>query len=388
MKEFSKIPGIGESIFAVMSRMAVENNAINLSQGFPDFSLDTALIELVHKYMLAGNNQYAPMPGVLPLREAICDKISALYGSSYSPAEEVTITAGATQALYTVISTFIRPGDEVIIFEPAYDSYVPSVIANGGIPVPVILRYPDFAIPWDEVKDKITANTRMIIINSPHNPTGVVYSEEDYNQLAALVNGKNIVVMSDEVYEHLVFDELKHTSLLSFKEKIPNSVTVFSFGKVFHATGWKVGYIIANSMLTTEIRKIHQFTVFAVNTPVQFAYAEYLKNQEHYLSLNSFFENKRNQFNNLLSPSKYHLIPSKGTYFQLLDYSALSNLPDYTFSEILTKKFKVATIPLSAFYSTPPEQTLIRICFAKTENTIINGAQKLLTASEEFSLST
>ena len=366
----SKLPDTGTSIFAVMSGLARQEGAVNLSQGFPDFPIDPELIDLVYEYMKRGYNQYAPMPGVPVLRQAIARKIQALYGTSVSPDDEITITAGATQALFNVFTALIHPGDEVMVFEPAYDSYVPAIRLNGGRPVYVRLTKPDFKIDWNHVASLITENTRMIVLNTPNNPGGYVLTHEDWQQLAGLVRDTNILILSDEVYEHIIFDGFSHQSILRFPELYERGIAVFSFGKTFHATGWKTGYTVAPPALTEEIRKVHQFNVFAVNTPVQYALAEYLEDSGHYSDLHLFYEAKRDYFVKALQGSRWKVVPTHGTYFIGLDYSDISPLGDMDFAVKLTRDYKVASIPFSAFYHDGYDQKILRFCFAKKEETL------------------
>lgn len=373
----SKLKNIGTSIFAVMTKLANEKNALNLSQGFPDFDISDNLIELVNHYMKLGKNQYAPMPGVPELRKAISDKIEKLYNCKYDFENEITITAGATQALYTAISVLINPGDEAIIFEPAYDSYAPSVIANGGKPVFISLETPDFSIPWEQVIKAINNKTKLIIINSPHNPTGAIINREDIAELEKIVSNKDIFVISDEVYEHMVFDNYRHISICESEILRKKSFVISSFGKTFHTTGWKIGYCAAPKFLTDEFRKLHQFIVFAVNTPIQFAYADFLKDEINYLSINSFYQTKRDYFLEMISGSKFKTLHSFGTYFQLLDYSDISSLDDFNFCVELIEKIGVAAIPLSPFYANPTNQKLIRICFAKRDEVLADAAERM-----------
>ena len=316
----SKLPNQETSIFAIMSGLANEVGALNFSQGFPDFDISPKLIELVNKYMNQGFNQYAPMPGVQCLREMISEKVFATYGAEYHPDKEVNVTAGATQALFTAIASIIREGDEAIIFEPAYDSYGPAVRLNGGIPVYAQLQTPDYHIDWDTVRKQINQNTKLIIINTPHNPTGSVLKENDMKMLIKLTHNTDIVILSDEVYEHLIFENIKHESVCLYPELAEKSIVVFSFGKTLHATGWKMGYVLAPENLMKEFRKVHQFNVFSCNTPVQYAIAEYLKDKENYLHLGEFYQQKRDYFVNAIKDSRFKVIPSYGTYFQLLDY--------------------------------------------------------------------
>jgi len=367
-----------------MTKMAIEHNAINLSQGFPDFNCPDELVSLVNKYQKEGFNQYAPMPGIPSLRMKLSEKIKKLYKKEYHPETEITITAGATQAIYTAITASINKGDEVILLEPAYDSYAPSVEINGGKPVFVPLLKENNKPDWDRVKDNITSKTKMIIVNSPHNPTGSVLNQNDIEILEEIIQNSNILIISDEVYEHIVFDGEEHFSLASSEELSQRSFIISSFGKTYHTTGWKLGYCAAPEHLTNEFRKIHQFIVFSVNTPVQYAYAEFLNNEEHYLSLSSFYERKRNFILNLLKETKFKFTPAKGTYFQLLDYSNISDLDDMKFAEFLTKEFGVAVIPLSPFYFNNYNGKVIRICFAKKDDVLKEGMMRLINAAVQI----
>ncbi len=365
-----KLPGTGTSIFAVMSKLAAEEKAVNLSQGFPDFPVDPELIRLVEHYMKKGFNQYAPMPGVPALRQAVSQKIKQTYGRTFDPGQEITVTAGATQALFVIISALVSPGDEVIVFEPAYDSYVPVIRLNGGIPRFIQLRKPDFRIRWDEVENLVTSRTRMIIVNTPNNPAGYVFTGEDWKRLENIVRGKNIFVLSDEVYEHIIFEGYRHYSLTEYPGLYRQGAAVFSFGKTFHATGWKTGYIVAPPAITALVRKIHQFNVFSVNTPVQYALAEYMKNPGRYTNLPGFYQAKRDLFIEGLQNSRWKILPTHGTYFITLDYSAISDMPDFEFAQYLTRKHKIASIPLSFFYHNRLDQKLLRFCFAKNTQTL------------------
>ncbi|RPI72489.1 MAG: aminotransferase class I/II-fold pyridoxal phosphate-dependent enzyme [Ignavibacteriales bacterium] len=380
----SKLPNIGSSIFAVMTKMALDHNAINLSQGFPDFNCPDELLNLVKKYQEDGYNQYAPMPGISVLREKLSKKIKSLYGRNYNPETEITITAGATEAIFSAITASIQKDDEVILLEPAYDSYAPSVMINGGIPLFIPLTGENYKIDWDRVKDNISARTKMIIINSPHNPTGSVINRTDIRILEELTRNTGILILSDEVYEHITFDGEKHFSLSLSEELSKRSFIIFSFGKTYHTTGWKVGYCAAPENLSKELRKVHQFIVFSVNTPVQYAYADFLDNEKHFLSLNNFYQRKRDLVLNLLKDTYFNFTPAKGTYFQLLDYSKISDMDDMTFSKILTKDFGIATIPLSPFYSNEYNDKIIRICFAKKDEVLEEGMRRLINASEEI----
>ncbi len=380
----SRLAETPASIFAVMTKLALDNNAINLSQGFPDFNCDDALIEIVRKYMRDGYNQYAPMPGVPRLKQGISDKINSLYGMLIDPDKEITITAGATQALFSIITSFVLPGDEVIIFEPAYDSYLPSIQAMGGIVRPLPLHPPDFSINWESFERTISSTTKMVIINTPHNPCGSLLSSDDLKKMAAYSNKHGFLILSDEVYEHIVFDGITHKSMLSHFDDCPNLLTVFSFGKTYHTTGWKVGYVVARPELTTAFRNIHQFTVFAVNTPVQYAYADFIEEKERYLTLSSFYQQKRDLLLEHLKGSAFRFTPSQGTYFQILDYSDLTNIHDFAFAKLLVTKYGIAVIPLSPFYSKGSDLSIIRICFAKKEETLMQGIERLLDAASDL----
>jgi methionine transaminase len=377
MEITSRLPDVGTSIFSIMSKMALDHGAINLSQGFPDFAIDRTIIDLVHRFMLEGNNQYAPMPGVPLLRQQIGQVIQETYSHRVDADTEITITAGATEGIFAAIAAFIKPGDEVILFDPAYDSYDPAIRLNGGIPVQINLTYPDFSINWDLVKKKITKKTRMIMVNTPHNPSGSVLKPNDLLELEKIALTNNILVLSDEVYERLIFDGVKHQSAMSSPGLASQSIAIYSFGKTFHATGWKAGYVVAPSHLTAEIRKTHQFIVFAVNTPVQFALAEYLKNPSHYLSLGKFYEAKRNFFLEHIKGSSLKPLPCHGSYFQVMSYESISNKPDVEMAEELTKKFKVAAIPVSVFYKDKTDNRLLRFCFAKKEETLLKACDIL-----------
>ncbi len=378
----SKLPGIGQSIFAVMTKMANDFSAINLSQGFPDFNCDEQLIELVRKYALQGFNQYAPMPGVLKLREAISQKTKRFYGFTADPDKHITVAAGATQALFTAITAIVERGDEVIIFEPAYDSYLPAILLSGGIPVPIELNENDFSYDWDLVKSKINSRTKLVIVNSPHNPSGYMFTENDMAQLCEIAENNDLLFISDEVYEHITFDGRKHLSFLSYPQLSAKSMVISSFGKTYHTTGWKMGYVIANEILTAEFRKVHQFNVFAVNTPIQYAYADFLADDIHPNALPGFYEKKRNYFIDELKGSAFDLTPASGTYFQLLDYTKIIKKDDFLFAETLVKDGGVSVIPLSPFYSQKGKSRYIRICFAKTEKILKTAAEKL----REYSL--
>lgn len=373
----SKLPNVENSIFAVMSKMAAEHKALNLSQGFPNFPSDPALNALVDQAMSDGFNQYAPMPGDFELRMEISKKIETLHSHFYNPETEITITAGATQAIFTIIAATINTGDEVIIFTPAYDCYAPTVELFGGKIIPIQLRPPFYEVDWQEVADKISSKTKMVIINSPHNPTGMLFSEEDMLQLQYLTEKNDLLVLSDEVYEHIIFDGNVHQSASKFKALAACSFITASFGKTFHNTGWKMGYCVAPERLMKEFQKVHQFVVFCVNHPIQKALATYLKDPEHYLKLSDFYWQKRDFFLHLMEGSNFKIIPSKGTYFQMLDFSEISNENDIAFAERLTKEFKIATIPTSVFNEGKKDFKQIRVCFAKTDETLASAAKIL-----------
>lgn len=374
----SKLPQVGTSIFSVMSALAKEHNAINLSQGFPDFDCDPQLIKLVHQQMKNGRNQYSPMAGALSLREILAKKIEQLHSSKYNPETEITITAGGTQAIFTALSAIIRPNDEVIIFEPAYDSYAPTVKAMGGFVKAFEMAPPDFKIDWSYVKKLISTDTKMIIVNSPHNPTGTILKDEDIQELINITKNTDILILSDEVYEHIIFDKHKHRSLAAYPELKERTFVVSSFGKLFHTTGWKVGYCCAPELLMNEFRKIHQYNVFSVNTPIQLAFAEYLKNSDVYLQLSEFFQQKRDFFRNILLETKFSLLPCEGSYFQNVTYENISDKKDTKFSIDLLKNNKVACIPNSAFYTRGTDYKTLRFCFAKKQETLEKAVEQLL----------
>ena len=375
----SRLPDVGTSIFTVMSRMALDYGAINLSQGFPDFSIDRKIIDLVHRFMLEDHNQYAPMLGMPALRSIIADVIKRSFNSDVDPETEITVTSGATEAIYAVIAAFITPGDEVIVFDPSYDSYNPVIRLNGGIPVHLNLLYPDFSVDWDLVRSKISSRTRMIIINTPHNPSGAILRESDLKELEAIALKYNILVLSDEAYERLIFDGNIHQSVLRYPGLASQSLAVFSFGKTFHATGWKMGYVAAPAYLMREIRKTHQFIVFSVNTPIQLALAEYMKVPEHYESLGTFYQKKRDFFLEQMKGSSFEPLPCNGSYFQILSYSAISKKSEIEMAEELTKKSKVASIPVSVFYQDKSDHNILRFCFAKREETLEKACAILRT---------
>ncbi|MDD5174973.1 MAG: pyridoxal phosphate-dependent aminotransferase [Sterolibacterium sp.] len=374
----SKLPRVGTTIFTVMSKLAAECGAINLSQGFPDYSGPKELIDAVARHMRDGDNQYAPMAGVLPLREAIAEKVAMLYGASYDADREITITAGATQAIFSAIACMVRPGDEVIVFEPDYDSYVPGILLNGGTPIAARLSFPGYRPNWGEVRRLITPRTRMIMINSPHNPTGSVWDEADLRQLEHLVRDTNIVVVSDEVYEHMVYDGMRHESLARYPALAERSFIVSSFGKTYHVTGWKIAYCLAPRELTAEFRKAHQFITFCINTPCQLGIADFMRvRPDWYGELTSFYEQKRDFFRAALAASRFELLPCCGTYFQSVRYHAISNEPDRQLAERLTRETGVASIPVSVFYADGEDNKVLRFCFAKHEDTLKRAAERL-----------
>lgn len=373
----SKLPNTPTSIFAIMSKMANDHQAINLSQGFPDFEISEQLIERVGYYMKKGYNQYAPMTGVAELSKVISNKVKNLHGMVYDPATEINITAGATQALYTAIAAFVRDEDEVIIFEPAYDAYAPAVRVHKGIVKYARMEMPGYRINWEQTARMISSNTRMIIINTPHNPTGSILHHDDLVQLEKLTRNTDIVVLSDEVYEHLIFDGSQHQSVCRFPELAGRSFAIGSFGKTFHATGWKIGYALAPENLMAEFRKVHQWVVFAVNTPIQMAMADYLNDPSTYMNLPKFYQQKRDLFLDLIKTSRFKVIPSSGTYFQCLDYSDISTNGDIDFARELVEKHKIASIPMSPFYKNGKDDKVLRFCFAKKEETLKKAAEIL-----------
>lgn len=373
----SKLPKTGTTIFSVMSALATEHGAINLAQGFPDFECSPKLVELVNHYMKAGFNQYAPMPGVMKLREKIAEKTQELYSATYNPETEITITPGGTHALYAAISAFIGEGDEVIIIEPCYDSYLPAIQVNGGRAVFAELKYPNYKIDWDEVKKLVTYKTKMIIINTPHNPTGTTLSAQDMQRLEKIVKNSEIIVLSDEVYEHIIFDGVEHQSVARYPKLAERSIIVSSFGKTYHTTGWKMGYVLAPANLTAEFRKVHQFMCFSANTPVQYAIADFMEDKDAYLQLSNFYQEKRDYFQKLVKGSKFKLMPCLGSYFQMLDYSKITQEKDTDYAVRLTKDFKIASIPTSVFYHKNIDNHVLRFCFAKQNETLEKAAEKL-----------
>ena len=374
----SKLPHIGTTIFTEMSVLAQQHKAINLGQGFPDFAMNPLLAGLVNDAMQQGNNQYVHTNGLLTLREGLAGKIKNIYGTAIDPNDEITITPGGTYAIYTALTAILQKGDEVIIFEPAYDSYAPNIEINGGVVVPVALCFPDYSIDWGLVKTKINARTKAIIINSPHNPTGALLQEDDMKLLSKLVQGTGIFIISDEVYEHLVFDDKKHLSILKYPELYERSFVCFSFGKTYHCTGWKMGYCIAPPALMQEFRKVHQFNCFTCNSPVQFALAEFIKSKNEYEGLGKFIQAKRDFFLEAMKATKFKPLASYGSYFQLYSYAGLSDEPEKVLAIRLIKEYGVATIPVASFYKTAVENKVLRFCIAKKEETLKEAANRLI----------
>ena len=377
MNHNSKLPNVKTSVFTIMSDLAYKHNAINLSQGFPDFECDTQLQQMVTKAMESGCNQYAPMEGAMELRKEISKKIELLHNSFYNPKDEITVTAGATQAIFTAISAFVRHNDEVIIFKPAYDCYEPSIELNGGKVVPIQLEAPYFKTDWNIVKQHISSKTKMIVINNPHNPSGTIFSEEDLLELQKVTEGTNILILSDEVYEHIVFDGATHQSVSRFPDLKKRSFVTASFGKTFHVTGWKIGYCCAPKELMDEFRKVHQFNVFSCHHPTQIALAEYLKKPSRYLELNQFYQDKRDLFLSLIKDSRFKFTPCEGTYFQGLDYSEITNESDVDFAAKLVSEHGIASIPMSEFNVNKLDNKILRFCFAKKDETIKRAAEIL-----------
>lgn len=374
----TKLPKVGTTIFTVMSQLAQQHNAVNLGQGFPDFDGPQSLRDALAAAMNSGKNQYAPMTGIAALREQIAVKTERLYGRSVNPDSDVTVTSGATEAIFAAIAAVVRPGDEVIVLDPCYDCYEPAIDLVGGHAVHVPLTLPDFSVDWQRVKDAITPRTRVIMVNSPHNPSGAVFSADDLDTLAALTRDSEILVISDEVYEHIVFDGAAHQSVLRHAELAARSFVVSSFGKTYHCTGWKVGYCIAPRTLSAEFRKVHQYLTFCTFGPAQWAFAEVLaKDPQHYFDLPAFYQEKRDRFRALLATSRFRLLPVGGAYFQLVDYSAISDKDDLNFCEWLVREAGVAAIPVSAFYETAPDARIIRFCFAKSDATLAAAAERL-----------
>ena len=377
----SRLPNVGTTIFAVMSGLANEHKAINLGQGFPDYMMSDELVGLVNDAMQKGFNQYVPMQGYMPLREALAEKIKFLYNTLISPDSQITITPGGTYAIYTALTTILQPGDEVIIFEPAYDSYIPNVEINGAIPVLIDLKFPDYKVDWNEVRKKISLKTKAILINSPHNPTGAVLSEDDMRQLHSVVKDTNIFIVSDEVYEHLIFDNIPHQSILRYPDLLKRSFVCFSFGKTYNCTGWKLGYCISSPGLMAEFRKVHQFNSFCCHTPSQVALSVFLKNKDAYLSLSSFMQEKRDYFLSLMQDTKFGMLESHGSYFICAGYDRISDEGDKAFAVRITKEFGVATIPVSSFYKEGTDNRVIRFCFSKKKETLEAAVERLAKIS-------
>lgn len=375
----SKLPNTGQTIFTVMSVLAAEHKAINLGQGSPDFEMNEELIDLVTKAMRDGHNQYTHRNGLFSLREAIAAKVDFLYHNKVDPASEITITPGGTYAIYTALTAVLNPGDEVIVLEPAYDSYVPNIELNGAIPILIPLVYPDYKIDWDLIKEKISPATKIIMLNSPNNPTGRILDENDIRQLRNIVAGIGIFILSDEVYEHIIFDGRKHESILKYPDLFQRSFVTFSFGKVYHCTGWKTGYCIAPEPLMKEFLKVHQYNCFSTNSPFQYALAHFIQNKEQYLQLGNFLQNKRDYFQNLMAQTRFKPLPSYGSYFQLYSYEDLSNESEIDFAKKLTIEAGVATIPVSAFYQHGKDNKVLRFCFAKKEQTLKNAVERLIS---------
>lgn len=372
----TKMPKVGTTIFTVMSALATERGAVNLGQGFPDFDCDPLLVDAVADAMRRGLNQYPPMAGIPALRQVVADKIAAIYGTRYDWNDEITITAGATQAIFTALLAIVRPGDEVIVLEPVYDSYIPNIELIGGkvVAVPMSTEY---RVPWDKVRAAVTPRTRAIMVNSPHNPSGMILRDADMRELESIAVDANLFVISDEVYEHMVYDGEPHQSACRYPALASRSFVISSFGKTFHVTGWKVAYCAAPAPLTAEFRKVHQFNVFTVNTPVQHGLAEYMREPSRYLQLPAFYQRKRDLFREGLANTRFRLLPSEGTFFQLVDYSAISDMPEADFAKWLTTEIGVAAIPLSAFYEQPVENGVVRFCFAKKEETLKLALERL-----------
>jgi methionine aminotransferase len=370
----SKLPNIGTSIFTVMSQLAAKHNAINLGQGFPDFPMSAELIECVNKAMQSGGNQYAHTNGVPLLRERLAEKIKYLYDVNINPETNITITPGGTYSIFCAFSTIIQPGDEVIIFEPAYDSYIPNIVFNGGIVVPIELEFPDYTIPWDKVKAAITPKTKAILVNTPHNPTGRVFTKDDILILQEIVLSNNLYLISDEVYEHLIYDNKQHETVMKYPDLFARTFVCFSFGKTYHCTGWKLGYCIAPENIMKEYRKVHQFNAFGCDTPKQIAIAEYMTNKEAYLSIGAMYQEKRDYLRGLLDNTKFVRLPSSGSYFESYRYDTISDEPDTVFAERLVREFGIAIVPMSAFYQKSTDHKVIRLCFAKVKETLDTAA--------------
>jgi methionine transaminase len=373
----SKLPKTGTTIFTTMTALANEHNAINLAQGFPDFMCSEKLIDLLYQHMKLGKNQYAPMAGVMALREKIAEKTEELYSAKYHPETEITITPGGTHALFTAIMAIVREGDEVIVLEPCYDSYVPAIELAGGRPVFFELKFSDYKVDWNELKKLVNYKTKMIIINSPHNPTGTILTTQDILKLQKIVDKTEIVILSDEVYEHIIFDEVEHQSIARYPKLAERSIIVSSFGKTYHTTGWKMGYVLAPQNLTAEFRKVHQYIAFSANTPIQYALADYIGEKNAYLELSKFYQEKRDYFQKLLKGSKFKVLPCHGSYFQLLGYQKITQEKDIDLAKRLTKEIKVASIPVSSFYHKNIDNNVLRFCFAKANETLEKAADQL-----------
>jgi methionine transaminase len=373
----SKLPSVGTTIFTVMSRLAADVDAINLSQGFPDFDCDPALVEAVANHMRSGRNQYAPMQGVPRLRDAIAAKYEWYHGRRYDPETEVTVTSGGTEAIFDAVAATVRPGDEVIVLEPCYDSYVPAIALSGGTPVFVPLQFPDYSIDWDRVRRTVTPRTRMMFLNSPHNPAGSVLTPADVRELSELVDQTGLLILADEVYEHIIFDGLRHESMARHDALAARSFIVGSFGKTYHTTGWKVGYVVAPEALTTEFRKVHQFVTFSTNTPVQHAIADFLETRRGLAELAPFFQAKRDLFLRLMEGSRFKPLACRGSYFQLMDYSTITDESDADFAIRVTKEYGVASIPTSPFLYSSRAPRVLRFCFAKQNETLERAAERL-----------
>ncbi len=372
------MPNVGTTIFTVMSALSVKHDAVNLGQGFPDFEMNVNLVALVNEAMRKGNNQYVHMSGLPSLREQLSEKMNDDYQSKVDPETEITVTPGGTYAIYTAFTTILKPGDEVIVFEPAYDSYIPNIEINGAIAITIPLQFPDYRINWEQVAERVNSKTKAIIINSPHNPSGSVLDEHDIASLRNIVNGTNIFIISDEVYEHLIFDDKKHLSILKYPDLFERSFVCFSFGKVYHCTGWKLGYCVAPASLMKEFRKVHQFNCFTCNSPTQFALASFLKEKIQYQSLGKFLQQKRDFFQELMQQTRFTPLPSHGSYFQLYSYEKITDEKEIDFAIKLTEEARVATIPVSAFYKTPVDNKVLRFCFAKKEATLVEAANRLV----------
>ena len=374
----SKLPNVGTTIFTVMNALSAKHNAINLGQGFPDFMMNPQLIGLVNEAMKSGHNQYVHMNGVQKLREKLAEKMDFLYGASINADTEITITPGGTYAIYTALTSILHPGDEVIVFEPAYDSYIPNIIINGAIPIAIPLTFPEYSINWELVKSRISPKTKMIILNNPHNPTGSVWSKNDINQLRSIVKDTNIFILSDEVYEHLIFDDKEHQSILRFPDLLERSFVCFSFGKTYHCTGWKMGYCVAPAVLMKEFRKVHQYNCFSCNSAVQIALAQFIDQKEVYLQLGKEVQQKRDHFQLLMKQTKFEALPSYGGYFQLYSYAGLSEASEQDMAIRLIKECGVTTIPVAAFYSKEKDDKVLRFCFVKKESTLNEAVTRLM----------